>query len=271
MSGAADQKDAPPAADIRTFVSNEAGDLKDGWHKALGLDDSFSKFKSMKGLGESYQNLSKLLASDKVPIPKEDAKDEEWSAFWNKVGRPEKSDGYGVKKPDELDAGLWDDERAKGWAEAAHKLGLTKKQVDGLLAHEVEGMKKMQKLMSDRPEETKALLRKEWGAGADAKMDAAARVVLHLGGDELLKDPVVANHPAFIRAMAKVGELLSEKGALPGARDVSMANVNSVRQQLDSIMNNKDDAYWKPGPNQQTRVALVTELRRQLRELEGGK
>jgi len=55
-------------------------------------------------LAKGYQNLEKLLGSEKMPMPKGPEDAEGWNRVYDKLGRPESPDGYGIKAPD----GGWD-------------------------------------------------------------------------------------------------------------------------------------------------------------------
>jgi hypothetical protein len=264
----------PPVTDIRQFIANEGGDLKAGWTKAIGADEqSFGRFTSLKGLVESHANLQKLIGGDKIPMPKADASPAEWDAFYAKLGRPEKPDGYGLKKPADLPAEAWDDARTKGFGEVAHKLGLTPKQAQGLMEWELGNVKGQLSALAQRPEETTALLRQEWGAKADTRLAAASAIAKQLGGDELLHDPYLGNHPVFIKIMDKMAGIVGERGGLAGARDGGApVSGGELREKINTIMGDRNDPYWQAQhPQHKARVAYVIELHRQAREASGGK
>jgi hypothetical protein len=263
----------PPVTDIRQFISNESGDLKPGWAKSIGADEqSFGRFTSLKGLVESHANLQKLVGGDKIPLPKADASPAEWDAFYAKLGRPEKPDGYGLKKPDDLPAEAWDDARTKGFSDVAHKLGLTPKQAQGLMEWELGNVKGQMAMLAQRPDETTALLRQEWGAKADTRLAAASALAHKLGGDELVHDPYLGNHPLFIRMMDKMAGIVGERGGLAGARDTGApATGADLKSKVDGIMGDRADPYWNAAhPQHKARVAYVVELHRQIREASGG-
>lgn len=270
-TGAPGSGTPPPVTDIRAFMADEAGTFKPGWAKAAGVDESLeAKFRTFKGLSDSYINLEKTLSKDKVPLPGKDATDADLDAFYAKVGRPEKPDGYGFKRPDDLDASMWDDKRVADFSNLAHKLGLTPRQAQGIIDHELVTARAMAKAAADRPAETVALLRKEWGADADAKLAAASAIAKQLGGDEIVGDPLLANHPGFIRAFAKVAEALAEKPGVPGARSQALGAAGGIQAEIDKVMNDPADPYWnEQHPNHDARMAYMLDMRRQLRVAHG--
>ncbi len=110
------------------------------------FDESTSKilgrFKSVGSLGKSYAHLLKK-QSGTMSLPDENASDEDKAtalgAVFTKLGKPETAEGYELTKPDDLPEGMvWSEDMAKSFAEAAHKLHLTKAQAKGLAAFEIQ-------------------------------------------------------------------------------------------------------------------------------------
>lgn len=130
----------PAGSEVNTAANAENGSGKSGdwWgglqdegNRALveakgwtgkGLDDAF----------KSYRELESRLGKAIVP-PKEDASPEDWSAFYGKVGRPEKADGYQFKMPEGLPENLpYDAKSAEDFKSWAHEAGLNPKQAQTL-------------------------------------------------------------------------------------------------------------------------------------------
>lgn len=96
-----------------------------------------------KALAKHAFNQERLIGSA-IRIPKDDATPEEREAFLNKLGRPEKPEGYQLAPPKDMPEGLpYDGEFATAFKARAHELGLTAKQAAGLhdmyVSHMVEG------------------------------------------------------------------------------------------------------------------------------------
>ena len=255
----------PPSTDIRTFI-DEKGNLGKGWAKTFGGNDSWEgKYTSLASLVGAHKNLETMLGRDKVPVPTENSPQEEWDAFYSKIGRPEKPDGYEIKRPDGLDESLWDDKRTEGFQAIAHKIGLTPKQAQELAAWELEYVGGQVKTMTEKADAEKAsssaALRKDWGAEYDTKMKLANTAAKQVGGDALITNPALANNPDFIRAMAKVGEMISEAGDLPGARSERGSHSASPKSEIERIMSDKNDPYWSGSdPRHAERVKYVSSL-----------
>jgi hypothetical protein len=74
-----------------------------------------------------------MVGSDKVPLPKEGATDEEWAAFYARLDRPEAPEKYEFGAFEGAPEGFsMDPEFEKAFRAEAHKLGLNKKQAAGM-------------------------------------------------------------------------------------------------------------------------------------------
>lgn len=157
--------------------------------------------KDVKLLAKKAYEQEKLLGST-IRIPKEDAPPEEREAFLNKLGRPEKADGYQLEAPKDMPEGLpYDGELAASFKAKAHELGLTQAQAAGL--HDMfvsyqTGLfsgaleQQTQQLEQRAAAATEALV-KQWGPldGDTAKknFEVADQVFRHApGGQEVLEE-----------------------------------------------------------------------------------
>ncbi|EIQ00866.1 hypothetical protein OpiT1DRAFT_05423 [Opitutaceae bacterium TAV1] len=262
------QQQAALSSDLRVFV-NDKGELQKGWSKAWGGNEAWeSKYTSISSLVGAHKNLEVLLGRDRVAVPNENATPEEWNAFYSKVGRPEKPEGYEIKRPDGIPDTIWSDDRAKAFATEAHKMGLTQKQVAGLIAWQlgdtqtsVQAIEQQQAAKLDADQKA---LKAEWGANYDKNLQAAKHAAVTVGGDALFTDPVLANHPGFVRVMAKVGAMISEAGGgdgAAGARGVSGQFNGDPKAEIAKIEGDPKDPYYdRSHPQHEARVAYVRSL-----------
>lgn len=219
---------------------------------------TLEKFDGIKALAQGYVNIEKLQGAS-IKMPGEDAKPEEWAAFYNKLGRPEKVEDYGIetKPPD----GYEHDKEAEGrFLAKAHELGLTKTQAEALIQFGInENLAQADKettLNIAKTEEAMATLKDEWGAAADRNVALAQRAFAEFGGDDLRslledKESSFGNHPAVVKFAASVGQALLEDGHISG-EDVGMST-EGARAKIDEIMSNPKHAYHNgddPGHNQ---------------------
>ena len=166
-----------------------------------------------------------MIGYDKVAIPGEKATPEEVNAFYTKLGRPEKPEGYGIKDPDGVQINA---ELKTGFLSKAHELGLSAKQAQGLFgwynefggnfAKQAEG----QALASQ--EAAVKELKTEFGNAFNERMGLASQAVdwavENIKGAEQFKEFLdssrLGDHPVMVRLFAKIGEMLSEDGQLKG-------------------------------------------------------
>lgn len=178
-------------------MSDEQGSAPAGnpaptaWYAPEGLDPNTStqlgelvKAKGWKGPADallSYQNLERVFGADKagrtILAPKSDDDADGWNAVYNRLGRPESPDKYGLPVPEGDDGSF-----AQAAAPVLHELGLTTRQAKGLAEWwnkassariEAEG-----EAFSKASEAEYAALKGEWGTAAAQNEELAKRAVL---------------------------------------------------------------------------------------------
>lgn len=189
----------------------------------------------------SYVNLEKAFGSDKIVLPGKDAAPEAWDAVYAKLGRPEKPDGYELKKPEGLDG--YDDEMALEFRALAHKNGLTAKQAAALHDWRVEAMQKLvqdagqqrQRAEEQAVQEMDAAMEKEWGSAAPERMEYAKRAAAALGVDQATLDGLgrVAKNFGALKVLSMLGELTKEGDLKGEATKVEDAKAAIARLEAD--------------------------------------
>ena len=207
-----------------------------GWLQTKGLT-------GVDALAKSARESEKLLGG-MVKLPGKDATPEERDAFLNKLGRPEKADGYQFTPPKDLPEGLpYDGDRAKAFAGVAHKLGISQEQAAGLhdwfMADSVNAFASMgeaqKAAMQQRAGAATEALVKEWGPldgdTAQANFEIADKVFTQVpGGQDFLNElktlGVVGPNKEILsvpiaKMLAAIGTALyTEDGVLRGKTDV---------------------------------------------------
>lgn len=197
----------------------------------------------------------------RVRMPGKDAKPEEIAAFRSKLtesgiieAAPASADKYEIAKPEKLPDGIaWNDELAGNFKKTAHALGLTQKQAQGLLAFHAETLGSMGAAIKTTVEEGVNKLKSEWGNDFEAKKELAGRAGLALFRDDpdslaLFEKSGIANHPGFLKVMAKVGELFQEDGTIiPKAAAPAMDEEEKAVMSIMSNPENPDHKKWKMG------------------------
>jgi len=177
------------------------------------------------GLVKSYIGQQTLIGRDKIPVPPENATDEDWNEVFSRLGRPDAPEGYELKPPDGLPEQVKvSDELITEYKGVAHKLGFSPKQAQELLSWYLGANgKEIEALDNQRKEfqgQTEAALRKEWGQAYEQKVTVSANTFQHLAGQlgkekseqlmNLMEDTGLGDHPLLIGLFAKVAELIGE-------------------------------------------------------------
>ena len=211
-----------------TGGGSPAPSWRDGLPDEVRSHPSLANMPDVGGLAKAYLTLEGQAGQKGVPLPADDAPAEEWDKFYAALGRPEKADGYdlaGFSVPEGLP---WAEDVQKTMVGKMHELGLTNRQVVGLMSAYAEAQNgqwtSFNTSMGQAVEATEAKLKQEWGQSYAAKMDLANRVVKHAFGDDLdaakqiqLADgSYLLDSPAIARAFARIGEAWAEDGDLPG-------------------------------------------------------
>jgi hypothetical protein len=178
----------------------------------------------------SYAHLERAFGADRVAVPGRDAGPAEWDALYTRLGRPAAPEDYdlsGVARPEGMP---WNGEGERAMLREMHAAGLSNRQAQQLLSKyaAMQGGA-WQTASADavrRVDEARGALRREWGAAFEAKSDLANRAFRLAFGDGLeearqlrLSDgSFLGDHPALVRAFARLGESLSEHG-MAGGKD----------------------------------------------------
>lgn len=195
-----------PASDWRTSLSED-----------VAAHSAIKDIKTVEDLAKATINAQKMVGADKVVIPTKDQGREAWDEVYNKLGRPEKPEGYQLPE-DGMPENMPLDEAAMGdLRSAAHSLGMNKQQFAGLVRYMAEKSAENQEsrsaAMEHSREEAVAELRSEFGAAFDQNVTMARDAVEKFGGDSLkqvLDKTGLGNHPEVVKAFAKVGRLIAE-------------------------------------------------------------
>lgn len=249
--GAGDQG-APDAGAPKADESGKVADPGSGGDKAVdvfaALDQDTRGWLQKKGyadvsaLAKGALEGEKLIGSS-IRVPGKDATQEERDAFLNKLGRPEKAEGYEYTPPKELPEGLpYDGEKANAFKALSHKLGLTKDQSAALhdfyIGEQVQAFGSMgeaqKAALQQRGEQQTELIVKEFGPLDGDKFRANAEVADKLftqlpGGQDLLAELQTAGvigpnkeilSAALFKAFSALGTALyTEDGVLRGKSD----------------------------------------------------
>jgi hypothetical protein len=196
-----------------TSVANWRDALPDG----LKNVPSLAKFKDVESLAKSYLEGEKTFSS-RVAIPKEDAPEAEWDAFYKKLGRPDDK----RYRPDNLAVGEDEEATLARYEDILHASGLTRKQGEKMLTHMADLSAQMEAEAKTREEtaraENLAVLGKAFGDQLDVKINHIKAALGQFGGGKEVAALVEHTnyHPALVQFLSSVGEKLASDRLVTG-------------------------------------------------------
>jgi hypothetical protein len=185
----------------------------------------------------------KLLGVDGVvKTPGAEAKPEEVAAFYNKLGRPEKPDGYTVKAVE-------GDSQFEQIRATVHKLGLSDKQFADYYAERAGFVKNLQTEGTAQMVKWADQLKEKYGTGYEEVVSRAGDILEKLAEPELmeqLKTTGLINSPALVNMMSKLADELDDdtvSSLFKGKAPAPVQHKGTAQAQVDEIMANKEHAY----------------------------
>lgn len=229
---------------------------------------SLSPIKDVENLARSYVNAQRLIGADKIPMPVNPT-EEDLDRIYNKLGRPESPDKYGISP----DGNIITEERATEYADIAHKLRLTPDQAQGVLDYyrsvAENDMTSMTTANTQAMEQSASELKSEWGENYDAKIQSAQKVVDQFEAGNIMEMQLadgtkLGNHPEVIRAFAKIADfrqtVTSEDTVSESASSMGMS-AQQAGNEIQAVMGDRSHAYWdKKNPQHQIAVDRMAQL-----------
>lgn len=202
------------------------GTFIDGWQQHDLVPEEFRKeeclkpVKSFPNAIKQIVNQSRMIGKNKIAIPTDKSKPEEWDAYWEAGGRPKTPDDYQVEIPPDL-ADLYSKERLQATKELAHKLGVNQKQFAEYMAFEmgqaVQLLDEQEKADAQARKDAETKLRTDFGAAYDERMHVAKRLIAEAIPREEERMEFLqkyGNDPLFIRFASTIGARMAESKAL---------------------------------------------------------
>jgi len=236
---------------------------------------SMLKFEKVSNeeIAKSYINLQGKISAKGLLMPGPNASDDEKSAFYKDLGRPETADGYTLTPPQDLHKNIVSTpESQKVFKGQCHKIGLTSEQTQGLhtwYLTELSNVLKQQDVEDTKvTNEAKTALMAKWGTTYDANLELANKVVNKFGGEkvlELFKEGLGAN-PLVLEMMANIGDTLSEDVLGPGGKSqfggltpqAAQAKINETLANTKHAYHNSNDPMHKDAVEQMTSLYRIT-------------
>lgn len=229
----------------------QTADNQGSWHESLpdemrGIVEN-KGWQSPQDAVQSYANLEKMLGADKagrgLVMPKEDAGQEEWDQFYDRLGRPKSPDEYQLPVP-ESDTG----EFAAAAKAKFHELGITTKQAEQLAEwwNSQSSEMQQQQMTQTQQQADQQLedLKKEWGQSYDENIEAARRASRQFGlGEETLgKIEGALGTGEMLKMFANIGKGLGEDKFVDNQKGAGFGmSPEAARVRLNQL---KSDPEW---------------------------
>jgi hypothetical protein len=219
----------PNSAPAPTGAPNAGDPAPAAWYAALPeamrTDPGITRYDSIDKFASAKLGLDKHFgapAEEIVRWPKADDKDG-FAKLYDRLGRPEKADGYELPAPPEGMADLPDDMKQAAMAKF-HEIGLTKSQAAELWAYQNEIGLQTQTGMQGASQAEQAAgvvaLKTEWGGQFDARVAMAQDYIAKNAGADVIKfldDSGLGQHPGVFKLVGNLVAKLTPSGGLPGA------------------------------------------------------
>lgn len=235
---AAPETAAPAAAPAADWTSGLPEEMK-GYVQNKG-------FKDPSAVVESYRNFEKLMGVPQdrmIKLPEKADDKAAWDSIYNRLGRPEKPEEYGIKNPEGKD------DPGVEWARKTfHELGLTRTQAEALYqkysGFSADAMKAQETAAALEAQNQEAALKKEWGAEFDqrAKVAKAAATKFGLTGEVIDAMEKSAGFTGIMKFLHEVGASVGEDSFVtPGQKGSSgLPSKQAALQKIKDLYSDAD-------------------------------
>lgn len=189
---------------------------------------------------KSYVHAQKQMGKDKAILPTSESSEEDWSSFFDKLGRPsiEEYDLEAkVGEGQEVDKDMLD-----GYKQIAHAAGILPKQAQGILdwfnAQSTEAQKNIGEKQAEAQTSEMEGLKKEWGEAYEREVSLANRALKEFASPEeidYLVDSGLADDVKLVRLFNRIGKGLSEDsfdqeshGSFGITKDEAQSKINNL-------------------------------------------
>ena len=202
----------PPAAP--DFGADSFQKFHEGLPDDLKGDSFFSEVKDFESLAKQAVNQHKLIGVDKMPAPKEDWSESEWSDHYQRLGRPESPDKYGEVTLPEGVEWEFDNEALGKWDAIFHEKGVSTDQRNEIISQFiVQGTAEAAAQQAAAEEAIASGLQAQedkWGADYTVNTQIAQTAFAKFAPDSLKEmvanDPALANSQGILDLFHQIGQ-----------------------------------------------------------------
>ena len=228
----------------------ETTSWRDSLPEDLKAEKSLESFKDVNSLAKSYVHAAAKIGAKGLIIPADDAPQEEKDAFAAALGRPETPDGYEFAYPEGYPDELKAEEDVTAFKGKAHELGLSSKQLAGIMDWYNESVmgkhKGMVEGMAAAKETAETALRTEWGSKYEENCQVVLTAYKQFADPEFvqhLEATGLGNDPHMARVFFNIGKAMGEDSTLKGGENLNVGG--SFEAQRATLM--AHPAFRDPG------------------------
>jgi hypothetical protein len=204
----------------------------DGWLDSLSADvrssPTINKYGSHEEVARALINAQKFVGGEKIPAPREDWSDDDWSAHYERMGRPETPADYDLGEFAAPEGMGWSDELQGKMLGVMHEHGANSQLVQAVLSTYAE---EQSQRFANHQSEVDSLVRaaeddlkKTWGDSFEAKREFAQKAlreggveeVDEIAGIKLADGRMLGDHPGILKVLAALGERVAGEHGLVG-------------------------------------------------------
>lgn len=245
-------------ADTAPPLVGPDGKFTENWRQALPEDirdePMWETVQDLPNMAKQFVNQRKAIGKNKIVVPDEKSKPEDWNAFYDALGRPKTADDYKVDIPKEL-SDVFTDDRVKAAKQRAHQLGITDKQFAEYMQGEItEAARQVEQQAQQRQQErqnAEQALRQEFGGAYEQRMHVANRLITEAMPNEEERMAFLeryGNDPTIIRLASTVGSRLTESKAM--VAELTQKTPQEAQKRIRELQNTP--GYLSPGGQYQT-------------------
>ena len=260
------------------FADHE-GTFKANWFDQLDDDikgeASLREVGNIKDMAKMYVKGQRMVGADKIPLPGQNASDNDWSEFFSAVGKPKTSQDYPYKRPEGVPEDKRTDDLLKDAREKAHAMNWTEWQWKQYMKSEdarlIDDAKTQASTDETEAENAHKVLDKEWGM---KKEDRVHRIGVFL--DDHIK-------PAMGEEF--VGQVMDEWGRNPmlykllwpmvkqtleGEAEIAELTQKAPKEaqaELSEVMASEDYNAWLDGSMERKNPAKAAAFGKKFEEL----
>lgn len=248
-TASATQAPAASPQEAAGFV-REDGTFAPGWTARLPEElgeyrESLGKFKTVGDLAKSYRQLEAWRSGKGTFVPGKDATPEEVASYRKAMGVPDAPEGYRIR-PEALPEGMeWNDDRARGVLEIAHRHNIPEAALRELAGWQLQQEQALVRVATESArrdlQEGQRVLKEKWGDQYDANIKLAIQAATVAGVDPR-SVPGFAD-PQTVMAFVNLARRISDDQFVASGRSSALGKGGAAEAR--EIQTNPDHSLYK--------------------------